>query len=81
MSGLNRYQRIVAEGYENGEFAHISSVEEAERVGDTLFGFLMAELSDSEDCDSRESAIGRLEVVAEEINTCLFLLQAEARKD
>lgn len=78
MRGLNRYQQMIVDGYAGGEFAQVSSLAESEQVGDGLFSFLIRELADSEDCDSLESAIQRLSVVIEEVNTCLFLLQAEA---
>jgi hypothetical protein len=80
MCSLNRYQQIVVDGYADGEFAQVSTLAESEQVGDGLFSFLLRELSDSEDCDSMESAIQRLEVVIKEANACLFLLEVEASK-
>ena len=58
---LNKPQQIAVETYIGGEFGHVSTVEEAENVGDTLFLFIMRELSDEEDCDSIDEAIQRLE--------------------
>ncbi len=80
MRSLNRYQQIVVDGYADGEFAQVSTLAESEQVGDGLFSFLLRELSNSEDCDSTEAAIQRLEVVIKEVDACLFLLKAEANK-
>lgn len=74
--GLNEYQKIIAAGYEGGEFDYVASLEEAMRVGDGLFSFLMAELSDAEGCDCLDTAICRLEAIEREVGDCLSLMYA-----
>lgn len=58
---FNPFQRLCADRYADGDFAHVENLPEAREVGDTLFTFLMIELASSEDCDSREEALRRLE--------------------
>lgn len=58
---LNVFQRVCADTYGGGDFAHVGHVHEAKEVGDTLFAFLMIELASSEDCDSAEEAVRRLD--------------------
>lgn len=58
---LNKPQQIAVETYIGGEFGHVSTVEEAGNVGDTLFLFIMRDLSDEEDCESIDEAIQRLQ--------------------
>src|SRR3546814_8231366 len=50
---FNRAQRIVANIYGDGDFQHVRPGE-IHDVGDTLFTFLMVELSDDEGCRSEE---------------------------
>jgi len=57
---LSPWQQAVAKTYGNGDFAHITSVDEAREVGDTLFLFLMIELDEKEGCDSAPEAGIRL---------------------
>lgn len=64
---LNRAQRIVADTYEGGEFAHVQSIDDARDVGDGLFLFLMVELSDDEDCLDQDEAIRRVAVATEQL--------------
>ena len=59
MTQLNRFQRLVADNYGGGDYAHFVVPEEAEDAGDTLLTFLMRELSD--DCqDDPNEALRRL---------------------
>ena len=44
---LTPLQRLVAEHYCGGEFAHIETQEEAEDCGDTLFSFVIREAGDA----------------------------------
>ena len=61
MNALNKWQRIAADIYAEGDFSHVTSQDEAkaDNSGDTLFTFLMRELDD--DCGSDETAIQRTE--------------------
>lgn len=43
---LNKFQKAAAANYADGDFAHITSIEDASTVGDTLFLFIMRELAD-----------------------------------
>lgn len=56
---LNPYQRVIADHYAAGDYAHIDDPREAMRddQGDTLFTFLMREMDDPE---SPEEAYARL---------------------
>lgn len=62
---LNRFQAAVAKSYGGGDYAYLidspTANSEYEDAGDTLFTFLMRELSDTEDCENLETAIGRME--------------------
>ena len=62
MSQLNRFQRLVADNYAAGDYSHLDNQREAKAdddLGDTLFTFLMRELSD--DCqDDPNEALRRL---------------------
>lgn len=71
---LNSFQRACANAYAVGDFAHVADLEQARAAGDTLFTFLMIELSTSEGrTDAGEAerrlamAIGDLERVAEAV--------------
>lgn len=67
MSGkFNRAQRIVANTYAGGDFDHVQP-DEIHDVGDTLFTFLMIELSDDEGCDDAEEAARRVRVAIDEL--------------
>jgi hypothetical protein len=75
---LNEFQQAAAFAYtedQDDSLFLIKRQAEAEEVGDTLFEFLMIELSDTEDCDSFEEAerrvrraIQSLEAVANALN-------------
>lgn len=46
---LNELQRRAADHYEGGEFAYITSAEQAKTVGDGLFAFCVVEAGDAAD--------------------------------
>lgn len=64
---LNPYQRACADAYGSGDFAHVESLDDAREAGDTLFTFLMIELSSSEGCDDRDEAVRRLDMAVADI--------------
>lgn len=64
---LNPFQRACADVYGGGDFAHVQDVEEAREGGDTLFVFLMVELSSSEGCDSADEVLRRLDMAIADI--------------
>ena len=67
----NQAQQILLSSFEGGEFAKATQAE-IENCGDTLFKFLLAELSDAEGCDSLTEAYHRLTVAEEQINSVLM---------
>lgn len=71
---LNAAQMKCLEFYANGDFEHLAALEsEAQfnaalrECGDGLLRFLMAELASSEDCDSVQTAMQRLDGAIEDI--------------
>lgn len=67
----NRYQRAVAQTYADGMFLHLLEQghwrSEVPNCGDTLFAFLMIELSCREDCTDLETALSRTARAAEDL--------------
>lgn len=68
---LNSFQRTCAAVYGDGDFAHVESVDAARGAGDTLFAFLMIELSTSEGCESQLEAVRRLEMALSQIDSVI----------
>lgn len=62
---MNIAQTIAAQAYENGELAHF--VGTPEQAGDTLFLFLMRELSDQEDCEDLAMAVSRVAAAIQQL--------------
>jgi hypothetical protein len=81
---FNKAQTVLLENYENGEFkyllAHTNPVTMAQELnlcGDGLLKYLMSELAASEDCDSVEEAISRVDTSItqlEKLHTSLLAL-------
>ena len=59
---FNPFQHACANAYSEGDFAHVQDIEQVRAMHDTLFTFLMIELSPAEDCDTREEALRRMTV-------------------
>lgn len=57
---FNPYQRLVADTYGGGDYAHLTTLDECCNVGDTLFTFLMIELAYKEGCTGWDEATSRL---------------------
>ncbi len=72
---MNAWQKAVANNYCHGDFAHFRRDPNwranLDGCGDSLFRFLMIELSTQEDCDSAEEAINRLENAREDIDSAI----------
>ncbi len=72
---MNAWQKAVAKLYCHGDFAHFATDPKwrvnLDDCGDSLFRFLMIELSTEEDCDSAEEAINRLENAREDIDAAI----------
>lgn len=66
MSKFNRAQRIVANVYGGGDFDHVQP-DEIHDVGDTLFTFLMVELSDDEGCYNVGEARRRVRMAIDQL--------------
>lgn len=66
MSKFNRAQRIAADVYADGEFQYVQP-DEIHDAGDTLFTFLMIELSDDEGCEDVEEAARRVRIAINQL--------------
>lgn len=71
---LNKAQCICLEYYANGAFEHLLSIQSESELkaaisdcGDGLLRFLITELSSTEDCDSIETAIGRVSAAIDDL--------------
>ena len=71
---LNLAQKTCLEFYAGGDFEHLGHIESEvdfavalDDCGDGLLRFLVKELASSEDCDSVETAMHRLERAIEDI--------------
>lgn len=58
---FNSFQCQCAAVFGGGDFAHVTTLDEVRACGDTLFTFLMIELSDHEGCTDLPEAARRLE--------------------
>lgn len=67
MSDMNAFQRIAIGAYADGEFSHIEEHSFGHNYGDTLFAFVLTELSEKEDCDSLEEAVNRMRRAVREL--------------
>lgn len=78
---LNAWQKAVAHTYGGGDYSYLIEQAEVSRedladCGDTLFVFLMVELSDQEDCDYQEEAVRRVARARDQINSAIAVLEA-----
>lgn len=73
-------QIAAANAYDGGEHSYIVTElnwrRDVHLCGDTLFQFLMAELSTPEGCDSDETALRRLRTAASQINQVIAAIEA-----
>jgi hypothetical protein len=64
MATMNPFQRIAARAYDGGRFAHLLAdadwPNQLPRLGDTLFAFIMVELSSGEGCKDVIDAVHRM---------------------
>jgi len=78
-NNMTPQQIAAANAYDGGEHSHIVTEANWRRdvhlCGDTLFQFLMAELSAPEGCDSDETALRRLRTAANQINQVIAAIQ------
>ena len=64
---MNIFQTIITESYGNGDFSYITTEKEADRVGDSLFTFLIREFSINEGCIDRETALSRIDTIIKDM--------------
>lgn len=61
---MNEFMKAAARTYGGGDYAYLADQDEVTdddiEVGDSLFRFVMLELSTEEDCDSLDTAIRRM---------------------
>lgn len=81
MSDLNKAQIVCKINYCNGEFELTKTLEETEMIGDTLFEFLMRELSDQEDCDTLATACYRMDQVVDQVTEVRDAMQTAYVKE
>jgi len=81
---LNPYQAAAARVYGGGDFAYLADEGVSARdlaninVGDTLFRFVLIELSDSEGCEDMETAVRRIEIAIRDLSEVLNALRGLA---
>lgn len=87
-SWLNKPQRLFLESYDDGQFAHLSSMAtetefraELELCGDGLVKFFINELSTSEDCTDMAIARSRIERVMGQIAEVADAFETESQWD
>ena len=68
---MNINQRTILDTYGCGDYAGVRILEEVEDSGDSLFEFLLKELSDEEGCDSVDLAIDRLRIVIDDVQNII----------
>jgi len=73
---LNPFQLRCAAAYAGGEFAYVESLEQVRSISDTLFTFLMVELSTHEDCTDQTEAIRRVEMAQANLQEVLDAFKA-----
>lgn len=64
---MNIFQRIAADTYGDGDFSYIANSAQAQNIGDSLFTFIINELSTDEGCEDRETALARLDTAIRDI--------------
>ena len=72
---INTYQRIALGVYAGGDFNHLKTYSHSDEHGDSLLTFVLAELSDNEDCESLDMAIQRILRGVEDLTIVLLALQ------
>lgn len=72
------WQRLIADNYGGGDYAHVQSLAECRDVGDTLFTFLMIETDPKEGCDDWPAALGRLNTARRDIEELDRLMKMHA---
>ena len=80
-SKMNAFQRKACEVYGGGDYAHlvddIDWKTSAIGCGDTLFQFILIELSDAEDCSDLATACERMDSAQRDIGVVLRALESQ----
>lgn len=71
---MNKFQLAVAKKYGGGDYStmfncNTKTADAAKEVGDTLFAFLMIELSAKEACNSKAEALARINSAINDLET------------
>lgn len=76
---MNSYMKVAAQIYGDGDYRHLAGKSEITMsdldVGDTLFRFIMIELSSEEDCTDLGTAISRMRTAKEEIDMVIHAME------
>ena len=71
---LNKYQRAAVDVYGEGNFGYVESYDYGDEHGDALLSFVLAELSDNEDCENLTTARRRIESGIQDLQDVLQAL-------
>ncbi|TPJ51777.1 MULTISPECIES: hypothetical protein [unclassified Mesorhizobium] len=72
---MNKFQKAAAATFSNGEHSHVQDLTQADKVGDTLFLFILRELEDVEDAETASSRIDRAVIDLMEVGNALELVR------
>jgi hypothetical protein len=73
---FNPFQRLCSAVYADGDFSDVSTIAGAKEVGDSLFAYLMRELSDTEDCESPSDAMNRIKATLRDVQSVLDAIES-----
>jgi hypothetical protein len=72
---LNDWQRLALAGYADGDFVDmVGTYSYSDEYGDSLLSFVLAELSDNEECEDIDMAIDRIQSGIDDLNVVLAAL-------
>jgi len=72
---MNQFQKEALKVYAFGEFSDIPEYRYDDKHGDALLSFVLAELSDDEECFDRDTAIQRIKLGITDLQIVLEKLQ------
>jgi len=73
---MNKFQTLAKNTYAGGQFNYLSTDAQTDRLGDSLFAFIMRELSEAGGCNDHQEAVHRMENARNEIDMLLTELKA-----
>jgi hypothetical protein len=81
MGKLSKLQKLTAQLYGGGDYAHHETTEETQDVGDGLYTFLQRELDPAEGCKSAAVAIHRINSAIYDLNLIkAAIIQRETKR-